>query len=181
MAMSEADLLKATLEGLLFISGSGMSAAEISTGLGEPADKIRIALDSLVDDYLEREGGLMIQEISGRYQFVTQPKIYPGIQSFLRQKKKDTLSKSLLETLAIITYKQPTTLHEIEDIRGVASRSHVAALMSRKLVKTMGQKEAPGKPTLYGTTREFLTYFGLNNLEELPPPSDIKELNFEEL
>ncbi|MBL8032515.1 MAG: SMC-Scp complex subunit ScpB [Leptospiraceae bacterium] len=179
--MNDTRYLKAAVEGLLFISGSGLTLNEISTGLGEDAGQVKIALDSLIDEYAERESGISIQEISGKYTFTTQPDIYPAIQNFLRQKKKETLSKTTLETLAIVTYKQPITLPEIEEIRSAASRAQLIALQQKKLVKAVGQKETVGKPTLYGTTKEFLRYFGLNSLDELPPPQDVKELNFDEL
>lgn len=178
--MSDLENLKAAIEALIFISGNGMTPLEISKGLNESADQVRIALDSIADEFSERNGGLIVQEIGGRFQFTTRPQIYPLIQNFLREKKKETLSRSALETLAIITYKQPITLAEIDEIRGVNSRSQIAALLAKKLIKQGGVKEAPGRPSLYGTTKGFLEYFGLNNLEELPPPQDIKELNFED-
>ncbi|HRP70186.1 MAG TPA: SMC-Scp complex subunit ScpB [Turneriella sp.] len=179
--MSDTQYLKASIEGLLFLSGHGLTFSEIQSGLSENAEQIKIALDSLIDEYAEREAGIAIQEISGRYQFTTQPHIYPAIQNFLRQKKKETLSKSTLETLAIITYKQPITLPEIEEIRSVSSRTQLLTLQQKKLIKSLGQKETVGKPTMYGTTKEFLRYFGLNSLDELPAPQDVKELNFDEL
>ena len=179
--MTDKRYLKAAVEGLLFISGSGLTLAEIASGLGEDTEQVKIALDSLIDEYAERESGISIQEISGKYTFTTQPDIYPAIQNFLRQKKKETLSKTTLETLAIVTYKQPITLPEIEEIRSASSRAQIIALQQKKLIKSVGQKETVGKPTLYGTTKEFLRYFGLNSLDELPPPQDVKELNFDEL
>lgn len=179
--MSDTQYLKSAVEGLIFVSGHGLSLADISSGLSEDSEHVKIALDSLIDEYAERDSGIAIQEISGKYTFITDPRIYPAIQSFLRQKKKETLSKSTLETLAIITYKQPITLPEIEEIRSVASRGQLLALQQKKLVKAVGQKETVGKPTLYGTTKEFLRYFGLNSLDELPPPQDVKELNFDDL
>ena len=179
--MIDQDYLKSVVEGLLFVSGTGLSVSDIASGIEAPSDKVKIALDSLADEYTERDVGIVIQEVSGKYQFVTQAKIFPEIQKFLRQKKKDTLSKSMLETLAIITYRQPVTLPEIEEIRAVSSRAQLIGLQQRKLVKPLGQKETPGKPTIYGTTKEFLQYFGLNTLEELPPPQDVKELNFDDL
>jgi len=179
--MTDKRYLKAAVEGLLFISGSGLTLAEIASGLAEDNEQVKIALDSLIDEYAERESGISIQEISGKYTFTTQPDIYPAIQNFLRQKKKETLSKTTLETLAIVTYKQPITLPEIEEIRSASSRAQIIALQQKKLVKSVGQKETVGKPTLYGTTKEFLRYFGLNSLDELPPPQDVKELNFDEL
>jgi segregation and condensation protein B len=179
--MNDSAYLKAAVEGLLFLSGAGLTVAEIAAGLGMNNEQVQIALDSLVDEYAERESGIGIHEISGRYTFATEPGIHPAIQNFLRQKKKETLTKSALETLAIITYKQPITLPEIEEIRSVGSRAQLIALQQKKLVKAVGQKETVGKPTLYGTTKDFLRYFGLNSLDELPPPQDVKELNFDEL
>ena len=179
--MTDKRYLKAAVEGLLFISGSGLTLAEIASGLAEDTEQVKITLDSLIDEYAERESGISIQEISGKYTFTTQPDIYPAIQNFLRQKKKETLSKTTLETLAIVTYKQPITLPEIEEIRSASSRAQIIALQQKKLIKSVWQKETVGKPTLYGTTKEFLRYFGLNSLDELPPPQDVKELNFDEL
>ncbi|MBP9163783.1 MAG: SMC-Scp complex subunit ScpB, partial [Leptospiraceae bacterium] len=86
-----------------------------------------------------------------------------------------------LDTLAIISYKQPITLPEIDEIRGVSSRNMVSTLIAKKLVKAVGQKEVPGRPTLYGTTNEFLIHFGLNKLSDLPMPVEVKELKFEDL
>lgn len=173
--------LKSVVESLVFVSGQGMSANDIAQGLAETKENIKMVLDTLVDDYLERDGGILIQESGGIYKFITKPNTYEKIQLFLKQKKKETLSKAMLETLAIITYKQPVTLFEIEEIRGVNSRSLVTALITKKLVKPIGQKETPGRPTLYGTTKDFLQYFGINSLEELPAPQEVKELDFEEL
>lgn len=179
--MVEVSKLKASVEALLFISGDGLTVEELASGLQEDPAQIQIILDSLADEYHEREGGIVLEEVAGRYQFRTRSELFSTIQAFLREKKKETLSKSVLETLAIITYKQPITLAEIEELRGVNSRAQVATLLAKKLIRQAGQKEAPGRPTLYVTTKEFLEYFGLNSLEELPPPKDIKELNFEEL
>jgi len=173
--------LKSQTEAILFVSGDGLSIREIADGLGQESDVIETVLHSLIDDYQERNGGLMIQEISGRFRMVTAPDQFSVLQNFIQYKKKHTLSKSMLETLAIIAYKQPITLFEIEEIRGVNSRTLVTGLMQRKLIKVTGQKDVPGKPGMYGTTKEFLNYFGLNNLQDLPAPKDVKELNFEEL
>lgn len=173
--------LKDAVEALLFISGSGMKIKELAEGLHASKEDVRLVLDSLQDDYSERDGGIQLREVGGRFQFTTSPDVFPVIKEFLKINRKESLSKSMLETLAIIAYTQPVTLPDIEDIRGVNSRSMVTALLSRKLIKQSGVKDAPGKPVLYGTTREFLEYFGLNSLDELPAPAEVKELNFEEL
>lgn len=173
--------LKANIEALLFVSGDGLTLKEISDGLERSKEESETVLHSLIDDYLEREGGIFIKESAGKYRFVTTPEVFDSIRGFLQSKKKHTLSRAMLETLAIITYKQPITLFEIEEVRGVNSRTLVTGLINRKLVKVAGQKDAPGKPSFYATTKEFLQYFGLNSLQELPPPKEVKELNFDEI
>ncbi len=179
--MKDNHMLKSIIESLVFISGDGLTPAEIARNLEESEDHIRLILDTLADDYHERDGGIQLKEASGKYRFITSSQTFPFIQKFIAQKKKDTLSKTALEVLSIIAYKQPITAAEIDDIRGANSRSQISALIARNLVKPMGQKEAPGRPTLYGTTREFLEYFGISRLADLPSPKEIKEMDFSDL
>ena len=179
--MADYSLLRKKIEAMIFVSGEGMSIREIAGGLGEDEPTVDTIVNSLMDEYAEREGGISIQEAGGKYRFSTSPAVFDVIRDFLREKKKNTLSRAMLETLAVITYRQPVTLQDIEDIRGVNSRSLVMGLLQKKLIKVTGQKDVPGKPSTYGTTREFLEYFGINSLQELPPPREIKELNFDEL
>jgi segregation and condensation protein B len=175
------EILKAKIEALLFVSGEGLTISDVSQGLNENSTDVETAIHTLIDDYLERNGGIIIQDTGGKYRFTTSPDVFDAIQEYLQTKKKNTLSKAMMETLAIITYKQPITMTEVEEIRGVNSRSIITGLINRKLIKVAGQKEAPGKPSFYATTNDFLEYFGLNSLQELPPPRDVKELNFDEL
>ena len=175
--MNDLTEVKNIVEGLLFISGKGLSISEIKKGLDVPTEQVKTVLESLIDDYLERDGGIQIKESGGKYRFITHPKIFKVIQGYLKVRNKDSLSKSMLEVLAIITYKQPITVTEIDEIRGVGSRTMVSGLLNKKLIKSLGQKETIGKPSLYGTTKEFLSYFGLSHLEELPPPREIKEMD----
>ncbi|MDH5719232.1 MAG: SMC-Scp complex subunit ScpB [Spirochaetia bacterium] len=179
--MNELNTLKNTVEALIFISGDGITISEISKGIDKPKDEIKIVLDSLIDEYAEKDGGIILNQNSDKYYFSTNASIYNDLKSFIAEKKKETLSKAMLETLAIIAYKQPVTLTEVEEIRGVNSRAFITALTSKKLIKQTGRKEIPGKPALYSTTKEFLDYFGLSQITELPPLKEIKELNFEEL
>jgi len=172
--------LKSSVESLLFVSGEGLSLKDICLGVSIEMELVETIINSLIDDYHERDGGIFIKEVNGKYQFITRPESSEVIQKYLQIKKKNTLSKSMMETLAIITYKQPITLHEIDEIRGISSRSIISGLSNRKLIKINGQKNMPGKPSTYGTTKEFLEYFGINSLKELPPPKDIKTLNFDE-
>ncbi|EMO54952.1 segregation and condensation protein B [Leptospira noguchii] len=141
----------------------------------------REILDELVLDYSEKNGGFLLKEIAGAYQFVTNEGFAELLGNIFKEKRREQLSKSSLDTLAIIAYKQPITLPEIDEIRGVSSRAMVTSLISKKLVKPVGNKEVPGRPALYGTTKEFLIHFGLNKLSDLPAPVEVKELKFENL
>ena len=116
-------------------------------------------------------------EIAGGYQIVTHPSYLPWIKKFKNTSTSNKLSMAALESLAIIAYNQPIIKAELEHIRGVNSDGVMKTLLDRRLIKIMGRKEVPGKPLLYGTTREFLQYFGLKDLTELPT---IKELSREE-
>lgn len=172
---------KGLLESLIFLSAEPVKLSHLSSSTKLEKSEIRDIVDELILDYTEKEGGFLLVEIANGYQFVTNPIYYEFLNKVFREKKRETLSKGTLDTLAIIAYKQPITLPEIEEIRGVNSRAIVTSLTSKKLVKAVGQKEVPGRPTLYGTTKDFLLHFGLNKLADLPPPAEIKELNFENL
>lgn len=139
----------------------------------------RIILDSLIDEYDERNGGIRLIEISNGYQFITDAKYAEQIRRAMGVKRHERLTKSMLETLAIIAYKQPIVLADIDTLRGVSSRMIVANLMKKNLIKPVGRMELPGRPLAYGTTKEFLQYFGLNKLSDLPKLSEIKEFAFD--
>lgn len=178
--MGDSDDLFGIVEAILFVSAEPVPLQFFTRQLGVDATQAKIILDSLIDEYEDRDKGIKIVEISGGYQFVTNPKFANQLRQTMGYKKKETLSKGMLETLAIIAYKQPIMLAEIEELRGVSSRMMVAALMRKNLIKPVGRKDVPGRPLLYGTTDEFLRYFGLNKLSDLPKLSEIKEFNFEE-
>ncbi len=173
--------LKNSIEALLFISGEGLTSKDISDGLQEPIKKIREALNILVEDYMAKSGGIYIEKKQGKYQFKTTASTFNSIQYFIKERKKETLSKVMLEVLAMVAYKQPITQFEIDDLRGVKSRSLIASLLYKKLIKSTGQKETPGRPTLYGTTSNFLTYFNLRSLQDLPELRELKELNLDDI
>lgn len=178
--MEDRAYTKGLLEALLFLSSDPikLSALAKSTGLEKP--EVRELLDELILDYQEKEGGFLLREIAGGYQFITNQKYSDVLSHIFKDKKRETLSRGTLDTLAIIAYKQPVTLTDLDEIRGVSSRAMVASLISKKLVKAVGQKEVPGRPTLYGTTNEFLLHFGLSKLTDLPTPVEVKELRFED-
>jgi len=161
----------------LFLSGEPVTTASLKsiTDIEEP--EIKRLLDELISDYRNRDGGILISEIANGYQMVTGLRYAPWIRKLKGTQVSSKLSMPALETLAIIAYKQPIIKAEVEQIRGVNSDGVVRTLIERRLIKIMGRKEAPGKPLLYGTTKEFLRYFGLKDLTELPT---LKELAREE-
>lgn len=162
------------------MSSDPIKLSALAKSAGIEKTEARELLDELILDYQEKEGGFLLREIAGGYQFITNQKYSEVLSHIFKDKKRETLSRGTLDTLAIIAYKQPITLTELDEIRGVSSRAMVASLMSKKLVKAVGQKEVPGRPTLYGTTNEFLLHFGLSKLTDLPTPVEVKELKFEE-
>lgn len=171
--------LAGLFEALLFLSNEPLPLSFFVKNLGVDAQQAKIILDSLVDEYEERDGGIRLFEISNGYQFMTSRRYSTQIRRIMGYARREGLSKGMLETLSIIAYKQPIVLAEIEELRGVSSRMMVANLMKKNLIKPVGRKELPGRPLCYGTTDEFLRYFGLNRLSDLPKLSEIKEFSFE--
>lgn len=168
---------KSIIEALLFVSGEPLTLAELKTATELPENEIKQLLEELILEYRERAGGLLIAEIANGYQFITNPDCAQWIRKFRNTGASNKLSMPALETLAIIAYSQPIIKADVENIRGVNSDGVIKTLIERRLIKIMGRKEIPGKPLLYGTTREFLQYFGLKDLTELPT---MKELRREE-
>ncbi len=161
------------LEALLFLSGELLSISIIKDVLELPESEIKGLMDKLMAEYKERNAGLLIVEIANGYQMVTNPEYADWVKKFRSTHISSKLSIPALETIAIIAYKQPIIRAEIEQLRGVNSDSAIRTLLERRLIKIMGRKEVPGRPFLYGTTREFLQYFGLKDLTELPTLKDI--------
>lgn len=176
------ETIKGLLEAVLFLSNEPVPLSFFVNSFSIETTHAKILLDSLVDEYEDRDGGIKLHEIAKGYQFVTSEKYGDQLRRVIGVKKREGLSKGMLETLAIIAYKQPIVLAEIDELRGVSSRMMVVKLMERTLVKPVGRKELPGRPLAYGTTNEFLRYFGLNKLSDLPKLSEIKEfsLNWDE-
>jgi segregation and condensation protein B len=169
---------RTVVEALLFLTEKPLSVEEVrrSTGL-EPA-RIAKALDELSGHYREGVAGVVLQQVAGAWQLRTSPDATEFARRFLRVKPQ-RLTRAALETLAIVAYRQPVTRPEIEDIRGVDSGAVVKALLERRLLKILGKKEEPGRPILYGTTREFLEFFALKDLASLPTLREFHELSEE--
>lgn len=169
--------LKAILEAMLFVSPEPLSLTRFMAALGDVTKaEIERVLRSLGEE-LEQEGrGVRLVEIAGGFRLVTKPEYSPWIKRLDKAKSTAKLSRSALESLAIIAYKQPIVRSEIEEIRGVETSGVVRTLLERKLVRIVGRKEVPGRPIMYGTTKFFLEHFGLNDLSQLPPLREFKEL-----
>ena len=164
------------LEALLFSSDQPLPVSLLSDALETPPEDVIVALHGLERAYAERGAGLQIREIAGGWMIVTAPDCSEWVSRLLRGKKKMRLSRAALETLAIIAYKQPVTKSEVEAIRGVDSTGVLATLIERNLVTIRGRSKVVGRPLLYGTTPEFLDYFGLRDLTELPRPEELRAL-----
>lgn len=157
----------------MFFSGEPLAPSALKgiTEMDEP--EIRRVMEGLITDYRATDGGVLIAEIAGGYQMITNPCFAPWIKKLRGSQVSSRLSLAALETLAIVAYRQPIIKTEIEQVRGVNADGVIRTLLDRRLIKIMGKKEAPGKPLLYGTTREFLQYFGLKDLAELPTLKDL--------
>jgi segregation and condensation protein B len=159
---------KAILEAILLASPEPLSVKRIAEVIGLDEKDARILVDDLKKEYSEPGRGLLLQEMAGGYVLTTRPEYGEYVEKLLAPKGKG-LSHAALETLAIIAYRQPITKAEIEGVRGVKVDRSVETLLERGLIRDAGRKEGPGRPILYGTTKDFLTYFGLKDLNELPP------------
>jgi segregation and condensation protein B len=164
---------KSVLEVLLFLSGEPFLPSALKDIVELPETEIKRLMDELMAEYRERNAGLLIVEIANGYQMVTNPEYAEWVKKFRSTHISSRLSVPALETLAIIAYKQPVIRAEIEQLRGVNADSAIKTLLDKRLIKIMGRKEVPGRPFLYGTTREFLQYFGLKDLTELPTLKDL--------
>lgn len=163
------------LEAYLFVATEPVQPAEIARILQLDAAAVEEALEDMGNAYARRiNSGLHIVRIAGGYQMATRPALASGIGRLLAAPSQKTrLSKPALETLAIIAYQQPVTQAEIEAVRGVSADGVLKTLAERHLVAETGRKEVAGRPILYGTTPDFLHYFGLHTLEDLPPLEDM--------
>jgi len=169
--------LKAILEAVLFVSPEPVPVARLMSILGTVSRaEVVQALGILTHD-LDQEGrGIQLVQVAGGYRLVTKQEYGPWLKRMDKAKAAQKLSRSALESLAIIAYKQPLVRSEIEEIRGVETSGVLRTLCERKLVRIVGRKDVPGRPIMYGTTKFFLEHFGLQDLSQLPPLREFKEL-----
>jgi segregation and condensation protein B len=151
--------------------------SEGTTDEGDLKPQVRAAIEELVADYSSETHGIELRQIAGGYRMSTKPEQHDLVRSFAKSLKPPIrLSLQALETLAVIAYKQPVTVPEISEIRGVDSSGVIATLLDRKLVTTSGRKDVIGRPILYKTTKEFLLRFGLKDVNELPSMEEFEKL-----
>jgi segregation and condensation protein B len=169
--------LKAILEAVLFVSPEPVPVARLMSIVGTVSkSEVVQALGILTHD-LDQDGrGIQLVQVAGGYRLVTKQEYGPWLKRMDKAKAAQKLSRSALESLAIIAYKQPLVRSEIEEIRGVETSGVLRTLLERKLVRIVGRKEVPGRPIMYGTTKFFLEHFGLQDLSQLPPLREFKEL-----
>jgi len=168
--------LKSIVEALIFASPEPVTIKTLAKLLDtEPKEEIVAAIEALKEDY-QRPSGLTLVEVAGGYQIVTKAELHEWVRRLFHERTTQKLSVASLETLAVIAYKQPVTAPEISEIRGVNTAGVLGTLVERHLVKVVGRKQVVGRPFLYGTTREFLDRFGLNDLTDLPKVEDMSEL-----
>src|SRR3982751_622227 len=160
--------LVAVVEALIFVADEPISAKLLAEILEEDRESVSAAIEMLREEYENRESGLQIREIAGGFQLATRTELHEDVRKFLKTRPSAKLSLASLETLAVIAYKQPVTVPEILDIRGVQSPSSIKTLLDKKLIVAKGRKETVGRPMMYGTSKEFLLQFGLKDLSELP-------------
>jgi segregation and condensation protein B len=169
--------IKAVIEALILASETPLVLEKICIILsGVEKSEIKEALEKLILEYNERQGGIYLQEVAGGFQFRTRPELGPWVKK-LKITKPHSLSPQAMETLAIVAYKQPIVKSEIESIRGVDVGAPLKGLLDKKLIRIVGRKDVPGKPIIYGTTRKFLEVFNLKDLLDLPNLRELKELN----
>lgn len=176
----EQEQAKRIIEALLFTSEKPLSVTQIREALEEiDVQEIKKAISQLQNEYRDSGRSFNITPVAGGYQISTDPAYAPWLKKLYRTSHTDKFSHPALETLAIIAYRQPITRHVVEDIRGVNVDGVLKTILEKSLVRISGRKKIPGRPFLYSTTRQFLEFFGLQSLEELPKLEEFKDIDLE--
>ena len=168
----------AIIETLIFVSDEPLTTKLIATVLKEQdKEAIERSVRALAEEFNSRNSGLQLREVAGGWQFATRPEYHEHVRAFLRTRPSAKLTIASLETLAVIAYRQPVTVPEILEIRGVQSPSAIKTLLDKKLIVAKGRKDTVGRPMMYGTSKDFLLQFGLKDLTELPSVEDFHDLS----
>ncbi len=174
--------LKAALEATIYAADEPATLEQLAQALGEAKSAVRAALDELVASCAGEERGIEIRAVAGGWKMYTKPQHHEAVRRFIRSLRPPLrLTMPALETLAVIAYKQPATLPEIQEIRGVNCAGVVKTLLEKRLIVTAGRKEALGRPILYRTSKDFLMRFGLSDIDELPSLKEFEQLAREAL
>jgi len=170
--------LTALLEAIIYVAKEPVSLNAICKALpGVERNEIQAKLNELIERYGQSDHGIEIREVADGFRFSTKPEHHETLKQFIKSQIPHTrLSLAALETLAVIAYKQPVTVPEIQEIRGVHAAGVIKTLLDKKFVTTAGRKEVLGRPILYKTTKDFLIHFGLKDLSELPSMEEFEEL-----
>lgn len=167
---------KALIEALLFASSKPVTADILQEITGLSGETVRETLVALAGEFDAEDRGIALKEVAGGFQIRTRPEFSEQISAMYRSRPRRRLSRSSLEALAIVAYRQPVTRSEIENIRGVDSGAVMKTLLVQGMIRILGRKESPGRPMLFGTTRDFLEYFELRDIESLPSLEEIADL-----
>jgi segregation and condensation protein B len=167
----------AIMEALIFVSEEPLNTKTMAEVLREDREVIEASVAELAKEFNGRNSGLQLREVAGGWQFATRPEYHEHVRAYLKSRPSAKLSIASLETLAVIAYKQPVTVPEILEIRGVQSPSSIKTLLDKKLIVAKGRKETVGRPMMYGTSKDFLLQFGLKDLSELPSMEDFQDLS----
>ncbi|WP_434296611.1 SMC-Scp complex subunit ScpB [Clostridium sporogenes] len=179
--VSQKNKYKSIIESLLFMSGEPINIKDLATILNCKQDKVSLLLNEMKNNYASKDRGIKILIYNKAVQLVTKPENSIYVEKLLKTNIRQSLSQAALETLSIIAYKQPITRVAIDEIRGVKSDRAIYTLLEKNIIKECGRLEVPGKPILYGTTEEFLKFFGLDSIESIPNLEDLlKEFSKEE-
>ena len=169
--------LKPAIEAILYVAEEPLPSKQMAKILGGVEERdVVAAIEELMREYDERASGFEIREIAGGWRISTRPQYHDFIRKYLKTRPSARLSLPALETLAVVAYKQPITIPEILEIRGVSSTSAIKTLLEKRLLVTKGRKETVGRPMMYGTSKDFLIQFGLKDLTELPSIEDFEDL-----
>ena len=172
------ETLKALIEAIIYVAPEPLSLEAILMTLeGEERGRVKAKLEELMADFQQAQHGIQVREVAAGYKFFSKPEHHEVLRKFVKNLKPPIrLSKPALETLAVIAYRQPVTLPEIDEIRGVDCAGVIHTLLEKKLVVTAGRKNVVGRPILYRTSRDFLVHFGLKDVGELPSLKEFEEL-----
>ena len=167
--------LKGRIEAILFVAGEAVSLKDMAKALAVGEKELKSALEEIGSEYDYEQRGFMLKRFGDKVQLATRPLYAEDVLRLLQPVQQQSLSQAAMETLAVVAYKQPVTRAEVEQIRGVKCDYSLQSLMIKGLIREVGRKDTIGRPILFGTTDDFLSHFGLRDLEELPPMPEMEK------